>query len=68
MARELDLVKEAQKLPYTLKRDYLLGLAETDMHKLLASLIDKLGDEYSAEITHGRDEYGSASVVRGEDR
>lgn len=68
MARKLDLVKEAQKLPYTLKRDYLLGLAETDMHKLLASLIDKLGDEYSAEITHGRDEYGRDLVVREKDR
>jgi len=64
---KLDLVKEAKKLPYTLRRDYLLKQQETTIHKLLLSMIHRLGENFSAEITHGKDEHGRDLVVKQRD-
>lgn len=64
MKIRLDLVTEAKKLPYTVKRDFLLRQAETTIHRLLLFLINHLGEEYSGEITHGRDEHGRDLVVK----
>jgi len=68
MSSQLNLVKEAQKLPYDTKKQYLLKQKETDIHKLLLAMIDRLGDRYSAEITHGRDEHGRDLVVKERDQ
>lgn len=67
MSIQLDLTREAKKLPYDLKRNYLLQQSELAMHKLLLSLIHRLGDNYSAEITHGKDEYGRDLVAKDND-
>ena len=67
MSSQLNLVKEAQKLPYDVKKQYLLRQKETDIHKLLLVMINRLGDKYSAEITHGKDEHGRDLVVKERD-
>lgn len=67
MLKQLDLVKEAKKLPYDLRKNFLLQQKETTIHKLLLSLIHRLGDKYSAEITHSKDEHGRDLVVRERD-
>jgi len=64
MVDGLDLVTEAKKLPYTVKKNSLLQQTETTIHKLLLSLINNLGTEYSGEITHGRDEHGRDLVTK----
>jgi len=68
MSSQLNLVKEAKKLPYDMKKQYLLKQKETDIHKLLLAMIDRLDDRYSTEITHGRDEHGRDLVVKERDQ
>lgn len=67
MLTELDLVKEAKKLPYDIKKNYLLRQEETAIHKLLLSMINRLGENYSGEITHGPDEHGRDLVIKHRD-
>ncbi|MBI4188840.1 MAG: hypothetical protein HY529_06505 [Chloroflexi bacterium] len=64
---QLDLIREAKKLPYELKKNYLLSQKETAIHKLLLSALNRLGEGFSAEITHGRDEHGRDLVVKQRD-
>jgi len=67
MSSKLELVKEARQMPYDLKKEYLLKQEETTLHKLILSLMNRLGENFSAEITHGRDEYGRDLVVKQRD-
>ena len=67
MSNQLDLATEASKLPHQSKKDFLLSQKETTLHKLLYSVINELGDDYRAEITHGRDEHGTDLVVKQRD-
>lgn len=68
MLSELDLVNEAKKLPYSTKRKYLLSMRETEIHKVLASLINHLEEDYACEITHSKDEHGRDLVIKYRDR
>ncbi|MFC1974083.1 NACHT domain-containing protein [Chloroflexota bacterium] len=67
MPSQLDLVAQAKIMPYDLKKQHLLSQKETDIHKLLLSLINKLSDKYSVEITHSKDEHGRDLVVKERD-
>jgi hypothetical protein len=67
MPNQLNLKQEATKLPYDSKKNYLLTQEETTIHKLLCSLINRLNTDFSAEITHGRDEHGRDLVVKHRD-
>ena len=67
MQKQLDLAAEAEKLPYDSKKRFLLSQDETAIHKMLLSTLNKLGENFTAEITHGRDEYGRDLVVKQKD-
>jgi hypothetical protein len=43
MSSKLELVKEARQMPYDLKKEYLLKQEETTLHKLILSLMNRLG-------------------------
>jgi len=63
----INLTKQARALPYDTKKDYLLSLPETELHKELKSLFEKMEDKCLVEITHGPDEFGRDLVIKRQD-
>lgn len=62
-----DLIEQAKTLTYDRKRDYFLSFTEKQMHPLLKTLLEKMEELSTVEITHGRDEYGRDLVIKRKD-
>jgi len=67
MSISIDIKEEAKCMPYDGKKYFILSLPETELHKRLKSLFEKMFTNEGpcqCEITHSSDEYGRDLVVK----
>ncbi len=59
---ELDVSANARAIPQTRRADMLQDMAETELHKHLQVLLQRMMPDAVVEITHGTNEYGKDLV------
>lgn len=67
MQLHIDFSRRARRLPYDVRKNYLLSLPETEMHEELKTLFERMDDNDLVEVTHGKDEFGRDLVVKHSD-
>ncbi|MFA5032298.1 MAG: hypothetical protein WC614_04685 [bacterium] len=63
-----EIVRQAQQLTKEKRKEILMLLKETELHKELKILFEKMEPNYTVEITHGVNELGKDLVIVNRDR
>ncbi|MDE0323504.1 MAG: restriction endonuclease [Candidatus Poribacteria bacterium] len=59
----MDLKTQAELLTKDLRRQIIMAYTETNLHKALKELFQKMHPNYTVEITHGPQELGKDLVI-----
>jgi HEAT repeat protein len=63
MKNNIQISQKARSIPLKVRKDVIRSLKETDMHRNLKKLFEKMETDYHVEITHGPNELGKDLVI-----